>query len=168
MADCMGYVIFALSVLVITAGMLLFATPYNLYFDTSAYNHGIGVNCAPDFLTKNRQNRTIYYLNQMHCQRSYWWELLTLYGFFYFFVAAFGVFIYRTKRYALTDIFVILLIILSTFLIIIPEFFYLKDIYPTYYRANTMFKLVFQAFIMLQICSAYIIVRMAVLAICED
>jgi YYY domain-containing protein len=41
----------------------------------------------------------------------------------------------------------------------IPEIFYLKDIYPTYYRANTMFKLVFQAFILLGISSAYIIVR---------
>lgn len=153
-----------LSILVITAGLLLFATPYNLYFDTSAYNHGIGVICAPDFLTKIGRIGPFLF-EPMHCQRSYWWELLTLYGFFYFFVASFGVFIYKTKRYAVTDIYVILLIILSTFLIIIPEFFYLKDIYPTYYRANTMFKLVFQAFIMLQICSAYIIVRMAVLAV---
>jgi YYY domain-containing protein len=152
----------ALSVLVITAGLLLFATPYNLYFDTSAYNHGIGVICAPNFLTKIGRIGPFLF-EPDHCQRSYWWELLTLYGFFYFFVAAFGVFLYRTKRYAQTDVFVVLLIILSTFLIIIPEFFYLKDIYPTYYRANTMFKLVFQAFIMLQICSAYIIVRMSVL-----
>jgi uncharacterized membrane protein len=52
------------------------------------------------------------------------------------------------------------LIILSTLLIIIPEFIYVKDIYPTYYRANTMFKLVYEAFIMLSLCSAYILVKM--------
>lgn len=59
----------------------------------------------------------------------------------------------------ITDIFIILLMILATFLIFVPEFFYLKDIYLTYYRANTMFKLVFQAFILLSISSAYVIVR---------
>ncbi|MFI5265703.1 MAG: DUF2298 domain-containing protein, partial [Candidatus Levyibacteriota bacterium] len=42
-------------------------------------------------------------------------------------------------------------------LIIIPEFIYVKDIYPQHYRANTMFKLVYQAFIMLSLSSAYII-----------
>lgn len=151
---------FFLSILVITAALFLFATPYNLFFNTSAYTHGIGVICAPDFLTKIGKIGPFLF-EPDHCQRSYWWELLTLYGFFYFFAFVFSVFIIRTKRYLQTDVFVILLIILSTFLIFVPEFFYLKDIYPTYYRANTMFKLVFQAFIMLSISSAYIIVRMA-------
>src|SRR5207249_428558 len=44
-------------------------------------------------------------------------------------------------------------------LITIPEFIYVKDIYPAHYRANTMFKLVYEAFIMLSIASGYIIVR---------
>lgn len=153
---------FGASMLVITAGLLLFATPYSLFFDTSAYTHGIGVICAPDFLTKIGKIGPFLF-EPDHCQRSYWWELLTLYGFFYFFVVVFAVFLLRSKRHAVTDVFVLLLIILSTFLIIIPEFFYLKDIYPTYYRANTMFKLVFQAFIMLAMSSGYIIVRMATL-----
>jgi uncharacterized membrane protein len=149
-----------LSILVITAALFFFATPYNLYFNTSAYSHGIGVICAPDFLTRIGKIGPFLF-EPNHCQRSYWWELLTLYGFFYFFVISFAVFLFRTKRQTQTDVFVVLLIILSTFLIMVPEFFYLKDIYPTYYRANTMFKLVFQAFIMLALCSAYIIVRIA-------
>jgi uncharacterized membrane protein len=62
-------------------------------------------------------------------------------------------------RISISDIFVIILIIVSTILIIIPEFFYMKDIYPDHYRANTMFKLVFQSFIMLSISSGYIIIR---------
>jgi uncharacterized membrane protein len=151
---------YAISMLVITAGLLLFATPYNLFFDSAAYNHGIGVICAPDFLTKIGKIGPFLF-EPDHCQRSYWWELLMLYGFFYFFAVSFGIFLVRSKRHTVTDVFVTLMIILSTFLIIIPEFFYLKDIYPTYYRANTMFKLVFQAFIMLSLCSGYVIVRMA-------
>ena len=151
---------YAISMLVITAGLLLFATPYNLFFDSAAYNHGIGVICAPDFLTKIGKIGPFLF-EPDHCQRSYWWELLMLYGFFYFFAISFGIFLVRSKRHTVTDVFVTLMIILSTFLIIIPEFFYLKDIYPTYYRANTMFKLVFQAFIMLSLCSGYVIVRMA-------
>lgn len=149
-----------LSILIITAGLFLFATPYNIFFDTSAYSHGIGVICAPDFLTKIGKIGPFLFETD-HCQRSYWWELATLYGFFYFFVACYAVFILKSKRQTTTDVFVVLLIILSTFLILVPEFFYLKDIYPTYYRANTMFKLVFQAFILLGISSSYIFVRIA-------
>ncbi len=151
---------FSLSILVITAALLLFSTPYNIHFKPFA--SGIGVICAPDFLTKiGKIGPFLFEAN--HCERSYWWELLTLYGFFYFFVIGFGIFLLRTKRYAQTDVFAVLLIILSTFLIFVPEFFYLKDIYPTYYRANTMFKLVFQAFIMLSLTSAYVLIRMVVL-----
>ena len=58
-----------------------------------------------------------------------------------------------------SDLFVLLLIVLSTLLIIIPELVYIKDIYPAHYRANTMFKLVYQSFIMLSIASSYIIIR---------
>jgi len=39
----------------------------------------------------------------------------------------------------------------SLLLIVIPEFIYAKDIYTTYPRANTMFKLTYQAFIMMGI-----------------
>jgi uncharacterized membrane protein len=39
--------------------------------------------------------------------------------------------------------------ITSIILLILPEIFYMKDIYPTHPRANTMFKLTFQAFVMM-------------------
>ncbi|MDP3998843.1 MAG: DUF2298 domain-containing protein, partial [bacterium] len=48
---------------------------------------------------------------------------------------------------------------LSTLLLIFPEVAYVKDIYPLHYRANTMFKLGYQAFIMLSLSSAYIFMR---------
>lgn len=153
---------YMLSLLVVLCALLLFATPYNLNFDP--FVSGIGVLCAPEFLT-NIGKLGPFLFEASHCQRSPLWQLLMLYGFFYFFVTIFMVSLIRTKKYNTTDIFVFLLIILSTFLIIIPEFFYVKDIYPAHYRANTMFKLVFQAFILLSISSAYIIIRTLVLAI---
>ena len=65
------------------------------------------------------------------------------------------------KNYVFTknDKFVFFLIGLSTLLIIIPEFIYVKDIYPMHYRANTMFKLVYESFMLLSICSGYIILK---------
>lgn len=46
-------------------------------------------------------------------------------------------------------IFLTILIGLSLLLILLPEIIYLKDIYPAHYRANTMFKFYYQAWIML-------------------
>ncbi|MCL5090981.1 MAG: DUF2298 domain-containing protein, partial [Patescibacteria group bacterium] len=58
------------------------------------------------------------------------------------------------------DFFVLILFLISTVLIIIPEIIYLKDIYiPSYHRANTMFKLTYQSFMMFSITIGYIIIR---------
>lgn len=63
-----------------------------------------------------------------------------------------------TNRLSVTDVFALMLIFLSTLLLTFPEFFYAKDIYPAHYRANTMFKLGYQAYIMLSLVSMYSIV----------
>ena len=52
------------------------------------------------------------------------------------------------------------MIFTSTLLLIFPEFFYAKDIYPGHFRANTMFKLGYQAFIMMSIVSGYTIISL--------
>ncbi|MBU2577264.1 hypothetical protein KKA69_00360, partial [Patescibacteria group bacterium] len=58
------------------------------------------------------------------------------------------------------DGFVLILFLVATFLIIIPEIIYLKDIYiASYHRANTMFKLTYQSFIMYSLLSGYIMFR---------
>jgi YYY domain-containing protein len=140
-------------------GFFVFALPFNLNF--KPFVSGIGVICAPTFLTNlGRLGPFLFEAN--HCQKSPLWQLIMLYGFFYFFVFSFVAFLKFKRKYKIskTDIFVLILIILSTTLIIIPEFIYVKDIYPTYYRANTMFKLVYEAFIMLSFCSAFIIVKL--------
>lgn len=142
---------------ILIGGFFIFSLPFSFFF--KPFVSGIGIICAPDFLTNIGKFGPLLF-EADHCQQSPWWQLLTLYGFFYFFVVIFLAFLAKTKKFITSDIFILLLIILSTMLIIIPEFVYAKDIYPAHYRANTMFKLVFQSFIMLGISSAYIISRL--------
>ncbi len=136
----------------------LFSLPFNLHFKPFA--HGIGILCAPSFLVKIGTIGPILF-EANHCQRSPLWQLLILYGFFFFFSVSFLFFIYRraNKKILSEDILILLLIFISCLLIVVPEIVYLKDIYPAHYRANTMFKLVYQAFIMLSLVSAYSMVR---------
>jgi uncharacterized membrane protein len=137
-----------------------FAFAFAFTFTFKPFVSGIGVICAPKFLT-NIGKIGPFLFEANHCQRSPLWQLLILYGFFYFFIISFIIFLKFKKNYKLSrnDFFVLILIIISTLLILIPEFVYAKDIYPTYYRANTMFKFVYEAFIMLSLCSAYILIR---------
>lgn len=74
---------------------------------------------------------------------------------------------YRDKlkiknSFTISDIFIATLIIAATILIIVPELVYLKDIYIyEHRRANTMFKLVYQSFILYSLCSGYVLVRLS-------
>lgn len=59
-----------------------------------------------------------------------------------------------------SDLFILLLGLCAIGLILMPEVIYVKDIYSSgYKRANTMFKLTYQAFIMLGMCNGYIIMK---------
>jgi uncharacterized membrane protein len=145
--------------LIIFFGFIVFSLPFSLNF--KPFVSGIGVLCAPSFLTNiGRLGPFLFETN--HCQRTPFWQFVLLYGFFYFFVVSFLFFLKFKKKYTFTrnDIFVLMLISLSTILILIPEFIYVKDIYPDYYRANTMFKLVYEAFILLSLSSGYILVKL--------
>ena len=167
------YVLLAITILGV--GFFVFSLPFSINF--KPFVSGVGVICAPDFLTELKQLGPFLF-EKDHCQRSAWWQLAILYGFFYFFVSVFIFTLFKkvkshnsrqhakyqsaieqlNNRTMNSEIFILLLISLSTLLIIIPEFIYVKDIYPAHYRANTMFKLVYQAFIMLSIVSAYVLV----------
>lgn len=57
----------------------------------------------------------------------------------------------QAKKITFVHLFIVNLVLSGILLIIIPEFAYIKDIYTTQPRANTMFKLTYQAFIMLSI-----------------
>ena len=139
-------------------GLFIFSLPLSLFF--KPFVSGVGILCAPPFLTKLGHIGPLLF-EPNHCQQSPWWQLATLYGFFYFFILLLGITLLKIKRLTKSDIFVIMLTILATILIIIPEFIYAKDIYPDHYRANTMFKLVFQSFIMLSLVTGYAISRIS-------
>ena len=60
----------------------------------------------------------------------------------------------------LTDLFTIILGLCAVGLIIIPELIYVQDIYTNDIRANTMFKLNYQSYIMFGICIGYFIIKL--------
>lgn len=92
------------------------------------------------------------------------YQLFILYGGFWLIILPLLILLIRKsliKNWKLkiknSDLFILSLITVATFLIIIPEIVYLKDIYIyEYRRANTMFKLVYQAFIMYALVSGYV------------
>lgn len=64
------------------------------------------------------------------------------------------------RHIILPDIFILILGLCAIGLVLIPELIYVEDIYTgDFKRANTMFKLTYQAFIMFGICSGYILVK---------
>ena len=134
--------------------------PFSIFFKPFASH--IGINCAPQFLLNVGHIGPILF-EQGYCQTSPLWQLCILYGFFFFWLISLVAFLLRqrAKKQQITpvDVFVVGLGFLGFSLIIIPEFVYLKDIYTTYFRANTMFKLVYQSFILLMIVSGYTVVR---------
>jgi uncharacterized membrane protein len=97
---------------------------------------------------------------------SLWWQLLVLWGFFWFLAAVFWIFFWQWLRkqsfrdIAIVDLFVFSFTLWATVLIFTPEVIYVKDIYiAEYHRANTMFKLVYQSFIMYSLAAGYIVFR---------
>jgi len=60
-----------------------------------------------------------------------------------------------------SDLYIMTLGLCACGLILMPEIIYVRDIYQgAYYRANTMFKLTYQAYIMFGMCMPYIILRL--------
>ncbi|MEI8067378.1 MAG: DUF2298 domain-containing protein [Candidatus Shapirobacteria bacterium] len=93
------------------------------------------------------------------------YQLSILYGGFWLICLPFLLYliysIVKKLKIKNSDFFVLSLIVTATILVIIPEIFYIKDIYINEYRrANTMFKLVYEAFIMYSISAGYILFRL--------
>lgn len=89
------------------------------------------------------------------------WQLAILWGF----PAVLTIFFFNTirklsKKITISDAFVLSLLTSAWVLIALPEIIYVKDIYAaTHYRANTMFKLTYQAFVMSYLVGGYVVVR---------
>ncbi len=121
----------------LVAGSILFTLPFHLHFKSIA--QGVGL---VDF-------------------HSPPWMLLVLWGFPLTISLTFLVFLYWQKRkHQSTDYFILVLLVVSWFLILIPEFVYVKDIYiHSHQRANTVFKLTYQAFVMFSLAGGYVFIR---------
>jgi uncharacterized membrane protein len=126
---------------------ILFSLPFSSFF--RPFVSGIGVNCSPQFLV-NLQKIGPFLFEKDHCQVSAFWMLFVLWGFFWI---NFLLFLIVKKKDAILHDFIFILFSFGTILVLIPEFFYIKDIYPAHFRANTMFKLGYQAFIVMGIAS---------------
>jgi hypothetical protein len=140
--NTINIVSFMKSTLILGFGFFIFSLPFSINF--KPFVSGVGILCSPSVLNKIGKIGPFLF-EADHCQKSPIWQILILYGFFYIFVLLFLAFIRFAKSYKITksDKFVLFLILLSTILIIVPEFIYIKDIYPLHYRANTMFKLIY-------------------------
>ncbi len=128
----------------------VFSFPFSMHF--KPFSHQIGLNCPPHFLANIGKLGPFVFIYE-NCQLSPFWMLAILWGFFW--INFILLFLKKGKK--IIDkkfIFITYLFTYGIFLILIPEFFYAKDIYPTYFRANTMFKLGYQTFIMSSIASA--------------
>jgi YYY domain-containing protein len=144
----------------LVGSFLAFSLPFSAFF--KPFPSSIGVNCPSQLLSlfgqKNVYQIGPFLLDPAKCQVSQWWMWLTLWGFFVASAALFGWVMwrkYQKSQITTHDIFIAVLYVFGLFLVTIPEYFYAKDIYPDHFRANTMFKLGYQAFIMLSLASAY-------------
>ncbi|MCX7996187.1 MAG: DUF2298 domain-containing protein [Patescibacteria group bacterium] len=176
------FLLFGPTIRFITFAILLafsffvFSYPFSSYFIPFA--SGVGINCAPSFLTDIGKLGPFLF-ERGNCQISEWWMLFVLWGFFFvgfvlYIAALWGKNEIRESRYSITilrkkvrlsavDLFTMLLYAYGFFLITVPEFFYVKDIYPDHFRANTMFKLGYQAFIMLSLAVTITLFRVRLL-----
>jgi len=89
------------------------------------------------------------------------WQLFILWGYPATLALIFlGVILKNKKSLVVSDFFVLSLLTTSLILIVLPEIIFVKDIYiASHHRANTMFKLTYQAFVMSYLTSGYIAVR---------
>jgi len=158
---------FFYSLFIILYSFLLFSLPFSSHF--KPFVGGIGVNCAPFFLL-NIGHLKPFLFEKGNCQISSFWMLFLLWGFFW---VSFLIFLFLQNKKNLFEEkkifsslileFVLVLFSFGTLLVIIPEFFYMKDIYPAHFRANTMFKLGYQAFIMMSIASTFVFYKISYL-----
>lgn len=153
--------VFFINVLILIFSFFLFSLPLSVNF--KPFVSGIGVNCSLDFLTRLKKFGPFLF-EAGKCQNSPLWMILVLWGFFWLNFAFFAFILLKNKKpiHQLTNRsvndFIFILFSFSTVLIIVPEFFYIKDIYPDHFRANTMFKLGYQAFMMMGIASVYVFI----------
>lgn len=125
--------------------------PFLAYF--KSFVTGLAVNCPPAALASSKIGPLLFETVDK-CQKSPLWMLLILWGFFLYS----GIWLF-TKFKIKDNVLLFAVFVCCLGLIIFPEFFYFKDIYPMHFRSNTMFKLGYQAFIMFGLISGVAMAR---------
>lgn len=145
----------------VLAAAAIASLPFLSHF--TSFVNGIAVNCPPGFLA-NMKIGPLLFEGVEKCQRSPLWMMFLLWGFFW---VSGGMWTLSKIRHIrqirlISPIEKLLMVFFffSIALIIFPEFFYFKDIYPQHFRSNTMFKLGYEAFILFSIVSGYAIVQL--------
>lgn len=139
----------------VIVSMILTSIPFLLHF--KSFVNGLAVNCPPSVLADTKIGPILFETVEK-CQHSPVWMWWLLWGFFVF--CAVALFVSVRKKISSGEGLLMIFSVFSVLLLIFPEFFYFKDIYPMHFRSNTMFKLGYQAFIMLSIVSGYTIVKL--------
>ena len=143
-----------------TIGLALALTyPFSSAFDS--FVSAIGINCAPQWLV-HIGKFGIFLGEADKCQSSPFWMLFILWGFFWVIFIGFLAYVFLRKKIHVTEdtsYFIFFVFTYSLLLTLSAEFIYFKDIYPAHFRANTMFKLGYQAYIMMTIFSIPLLVR---------
>lgn len=144
----------ALGIAIVVA--LFTSLPFLVHF--TSFVNGIAVNCPPSFLAHTKIGPLLFE-GVEKCQRSPFWMMSLLWGFFW---VSGGLWIgyIRSKKFTHIEKLLMIFFFFSIALTIFPEFFYFKDIYPQHFRSNTMFKLGYEAFILFSIVSGYAIVSL--------
>lgn len=151
---------------ILILSFVLFSLPFSIFF--APFVSGIGVNCSPQFLI-NMKSLGPFLFEKGNCQVSQPWMLFILWGFFWVCFLLYAIFVFISSRkyqdkkglFNSLDYWLLISFGFGTFLILIPEFFYIKDIYPAHFRANTMFKMGYQAYIIMSIASALVLYRIS-------
>jgi uncharacterized membrane protein len=136
---------------IVTIVAAVTSLPFLAHF--KSFVSGLAINCPPAFLADTKIGPFLFE-GVEKCQHSPLWMLWLLWGFFIFC----GGWLIATMKKRVHPL-LLVFFLFSVALIIFPEFFYFKDIYPAHFRSNTMFKLGYQAFILFSIVSAYAIVK---------
>ncbi|KUK83978.1 MAG: hypothetical protein XD98_0200 [Microgenomates bacterium 39_6] len=93
-------------------------------------------------------------------ERSPFWQLLVLWGphvlLSILSLAAAVKLSKKNRVISARNLMIVAMVITSVILLILPELIFMKDIYPDHPRANTMFKLTFQAFMMMTLVISWL------------
>jgi uncharacterized membrane protein len=152
---------------IVAGSLVLTSLPFLSHF--KSFVNGVAVDCPPAALA-NAKYGPLLFETVDKCQKSPIWMMYLLWGFFWFCGA--WLILSRIgrirqigqigqiwqKNFSQTEKILVVFFVFSVLLLVFPEFFYFKDIYPQHFRSNTMFKLGYQAYIMYSLMSGYVIV----------